>query len=110
MGCYGIRLGTFYSRPFSPNLTPGPNPFSSTQTGQCDIISPIGSGEKLGQTWSISDTISWQGLIVNMWRLAILSYDIAVLRCTTLYCEHVVVPSGHRQRSVSSERGIRLKM
>ncbi|KAK3762674.1 hypothetical protein RRG08_049538 [Elysia crispata] len=36
-----------------------------------------------------------------MWRLAILSYDIAVLRCTTLYCEHVAVPSGHRQRSVT---------
>ncbi|KAK3783642.1 hypothetical protein RRG08_014960 [Elysia crispata] len=31
-------------------------------SGQCDIITPIGSGEKLGQTWSISDTISWQGL------------------------------------------------
>ncbi|KAK3760899.1 hypothetical protein RRG08_042114 [Elysia crispata] len=40
-----------------------------------------------------------------MWRLAILSYDIVVLRCTTLYCEHIAVPSGHRQRSVSSERG-----
>ena len=47
---------------------------------------------------------------VNMWRLAILSYDIAVLRCTTLYCEHVAVQSGHRQRSVISERGIRSKM
>ena len=45
-----------------------------------------------------------------MWRLAILSYAITVLRCTTLYCEHVAVPSGHRQRSVSSERDIRIKM
>ncbi|KAK3753137.1 hypothetical protein RRG08_024415 [Elysia crispata] len=35
-----------------------------------------------------------------MWRLAILSYDIAVLRCTTLYCEHVAVQSGHRQSSL----------
>ncbi|KAK3774187.1 hypothetical protein RRG08_001322 [Elysia crispata] len=36
-----------------------------------------------------------------MWRLAILSSDIAVLRCTTLYCEHVAVQSGHRQSSVT---------